>query len=58
MRLSQKRKTILYDAIKVPIIDLRIAQWEGITVEEMDLRLFELEVEIWSRISLALKIDG
>ena len=53
MNLSDARKSRLYDAIHEPIMDERI-RFKG--HEELDEKLFELELEIWRRVKVALNI--
>jgi hypothetical protein len=58
MVISEKRHTQLYNAISDPIVDLRIKSCKGISIERMDKLLFNLEIEIYKRISKSLALQG
>jgi len=64
MKLSDKRQSELYDAIREPIVDLRLAVRKGehglspndkIRVEEI---VASLESDIWRGVHRALNLDG
>ena len=56
MVISEKRHRELYDSISNPIMDLRIKQSGGMTIEEMDKCLFALETAIYKRVAKALDL--
>ena len=57
MRISDKKAAATYEAISKPITDLRVENNGGLSIEEMDKRLFDLEQKIWINVvdSLNLK---
>jgi len=56
MIISEKRHAKLYKAISDPIMDLRIKNNAGFTIEKMDKKLFDLEIEIHKQIVKALDL--
>ena len=60
MRLSQERKTELYNAISDPIMDdrVKIRMYGSPPSEMLDSIYFNLEREIWRRVCKALDIQG
>ena len=58
MIISAKRHDKLYKAISDPIMDLRVINTKNrlMTVEEMDQKLFNLEMEIYRKIRDALDL--
>lgn len=60
MRISDKRKSALYEAISEPVMNLRIelAQAGLIDTEDgLDNNLFQLSLEQWREVCKALDID-
>jgi len=57
MIIGEKRHKELYSAISDPIMDLRIKNNGGMTIEEMDEKLFALETAIYKRITTALDLQ-
>ncbi len=59
MRISEERHAILYSALSNPIMELRIALMDKSTIDvnELDGKLFRLELEIHKRIKKALNIQ-
>lgn len=59
MKLGEKKKNDLYEAISRPITDERIflanTRMSAIAYDD---RLFNLEQEIWRRVHNALNLDG
>ena len=55
MKLSDKKSSEIYSAIRDPIMDARIKLKLS---EEQDYILFKLETEIWKNIKNVLKIEG
>lgn len=56
MRISQERSNSLYDSVREPIMDLRIALAKS-NDKDLDLELFKLELAIWKGIKNALGLD-
>lgn len=58
MLISEERKTDLYNDIAEPLMDLRIAnrRLEGMSQEQIDRALFDLENKIWRRVKATLRI--
>ncbi len=57
MKLSEKRSSELYSAIREPIIDLRIhTQNHAPNAEKMDELLFKVEQQIWRNVEKALNL--
>ncbi len=56
MKLSDKKQGDLYNAIADPIIDLRVESQRGLSIENMDSRLFNMQQEIWRRVHKALNL--
>lgn len=56
MIISEKRHKKLYNAFSDPIMGLRIENNGGMSIEEMDEKLFKLEIEIHKRIVAALDL--
>ena len=56
MVISKKRHAALYKAISDPIMDLRVANNGGISIEEIDQNLLNLEREIYNRIKVVLDL--
>lgn len=57
MKISEKKKTELYKAIHEPIMQLRIRQNAGFSIEQMDEKLYALNNEIWKEVIKTLNID-
>jgi hypothetical protein len=57
VRISETKASEVYAAISDPITDLRIKQNRGMTIEEMDERLFNLQSEIWRKVHKALNLE-
>ena len=60
MRISEKKKTELYKAISNAIFDVRkpiALDPQLIEPNEMDKQLFNLEIDIWNRVTTVLKIE-
>ncbi len=57
MRISEARANDLFEAIDVPIVDLRIALLNN-KVEDLNDALFRLALEIHERVFLALDIEN
>ena len=67
MRLSEKRESALYDAIREPLMRARIANKKRagqtssfrnvVDADEVDAALFNLETEIWRRVCDALGVE-
>lgn len=58
MRISKERSLSLYcSAILDPIMALRIENNGGLSIEEMDEKLFKLEKEIWRRVCRELNLN-
>ena len=60
MRLNEKRKSELYNAISEPIMDVRITiqKYGSPSSEDIDSRLFRMQSEIWKRVHNALNLAG
>ena len=58
MKLSEKRKSDLYSAVREPIMDMRLAagRCDYIGSQEIDEKLFFLEREIWKQVKKALNL--
>ena len=58
MRISEKKKSDLYSAIREPIISLRISSKYsgGISEALLDEKLFKLEQQIWKEVKAALGV--
>ena len=56
MKLSEKKKSALYDAIRDPIIDLRVLNDHRPI--DIDAELFLLEQKIWRKVHKALNLSG
>jgi len=63
MKMSEKRRQAVYNAISEPIVDLRIessladVNRKRITPKDMDSKLFALEFKIASRVWRALNLE-
>lgn len=59
MRLSEKRSSALYDAIREPVMDLRLeyTKSQPINADELDLKLFRLEQRIWQGVCKELRLS-
>ena len=57
MRLSRKKSDALYDAIREPIIKMRIKASKDQQFD-IDYALFELERCIWREVTRALNLAG
>ncbi len=58
MKLSEKRSSELYSAIREPIMDLRISvKSSGETSSEyLDEKLFTLEQQIWRKVKKSMDL--
>jgi hypothetical protein len=59
MRVSEKRASALYAAVRDPIVDLRVwVQSRGpLSAAETDRALYDLEAQIWQRLNAALNLE-
>jgi hypothetical protein len=56
VKLSEKKKSELYEAISEPITQLRIMLTKGQI--DVDSELFDLQHNIWREVHKALNLDG
>jgi hypothetical protein len=54
--ISEKRHAELYNSIYAPIMDLRVKNSMGMSSEELDSCLYDLNEEIYARIRSALDL--
>ena len=59
MRMSEKRREEVYKAFSDPIMDLRVECLKAppLSTDELDDKLFKLEMEISARLQLALLLE-
>ena len=57
MKLSEKKKQELYNVTDRVVMNLRVKQNSGLSIEEMDEELFKLQSEIWRKIKEVLNIE-
>ena len=61
MKMSEKKRQAVYDAISSSIMDLRIElnkSDSAIGVLSIDAELFKLELRIWKKVKDELNVDG
>lgn len=59
MKISDKRASALYEAIREPVMTMRLSYTKArpISADELDARLFKLEQEIWREVRKALNLS-
>lgn len=58
MKISELRKGKLYSSVSEPITELRIENLKSyFSRDDFDQKLYDLEFEIWKRVTAALNID-
>jgi len=60
MKISEERKSKLYDAISEPIMQLRIdlQRYGSLNSELLDSKLFKVEADIWREVHKILNLEG
>ena len=60
MRISEKKQSELYSAIREPIMDARIAvkHVNNLTEDNVDDMLFKLEQRVWREVKKTLNIEA
>lgn len=54
MKMSEKKRSAIYEAIANPIMDLRISLEREYNQDSLDQKLFKLEQQIWTKLKIAL----
>lgn len=59
MKISNKKAAELYTTISKTIMDLRAELYgnKDIKIQDIDEKLFHLEVQLWDRVAKVLNID-
>ena len=58
MKMSDKKIQRVYNAISENIVNLRIQNSSGLSIEEMDEKLFKLQSKIWKDVVQALNLTN
>jgi len=56
--MSDKKIQRVYNAISENIVNLRIQNSSGLSIEEMDEKLFKLQSKIWKDVVQALNLTN
>lgn len=58
MKISNKKAAELYTTISKTIMDLRVELYDKtVTPQNIDEKLFHLEIQLWDRVAKVLDID-